>query len=78
MINDLIGVFMEERKDRVVLIGASIGDKSLNDTDEASMKELCELVKTANGEVVGEVIQNIKTIDPSTFIGSGKVLEIKE
>ncbi len=69
---------MEERKDRVVLIGASLGDKSLNDTDEASMKELAELVKTANGEVVGEVIQNIKTIDPSTFIGSGKVLEIKE
>ena len=53
---------MEERKDRVVLIGASIGDKSLNDTDEASMKELCELVKTANGEVVGEVIRILKLL----------------
>ena len=69
---------MEERKDRVVLIGASLGDKSLNDTDEASMKELNELVKTANGEVIGEIVQNIKTIDPATFIGSGKVQEIKE
>ncbi len=69
---------MEEKKDRVVLIGASLGDKSLNDTDEASMKELAELVKTAEGEVVGEIIQNIKTIDPSTFIGSGKVEEIRE
>ena len=64
---------MEERKDRVVLIGASLGDKSLNDTDEASMKELKELVKTANGEVVGEVIQNIKTIDPSTLVQVGYV-----
>lgn len=69
---------MEERRDRVVLIGASLGDKTLNDTDEASMKELNELVKTANGEVIGEIVQNIKTIDPSTFIGSGKVEEIKE
>jgi len=69
---------MEEKKDRVILIGASLGDKSLNDTDEASMKELAELVKTAEGEVVGEIIQNIKSIDPSTFIGSGKVEEIKE
>lgn len=69
---------MEEKKDRVVLIGASLGDKSLNDTDEASMKELAELVKTAEGEVIGEIIQNIKAIDPSTFIGSGKVEEIRE
>jgi len=69
---------METKKDRVVLIGASLGDGSLNDTDEASMKELAELVKTADGEVIGEVIQNIKNIDPSTFIGSGKVEEIKE
>ena len=69
---------METKKDRVVLIGASLGDGSLNDTDEASIKELAELVKTADGEVIGEVVQNIKTIDPSTFIGSGKVLEIKE
>ena len=69
---------MEEKKDRVVLVGACLGDGSLNDTDEASMKELAELVKTAEGEVVGEVIQNIKTIDPSTYIGSGKVEEIRE
>lgn len=69
---------MEDKKVRVVLIGASTGDGSLNDTDEASMKELCELVKTADGEVIGEIVQNIKAIDPSTFIGSGKVEEIKE
>ncbi len=69
---------MEEKKVRVVLIGASLGDGSLNDTDDASMNELGELVKTADGEVVGEIVQNIKTIDPSTYIGSGKVAEIKE
>ena len=69
---------MDTKKDRVVLIGASLGDGSLNDTDEASMNELAELVKTADGEVVGQVIQNIKSVDPSTFIGSGKVEEIRE
>ncbi len=73
-----IGDNMEEKKDRVVLIGASLGDKSLNDTDDASMKELAELVKTAEGEIIGEIVQNIKSIDPSTFIGSGKVEEIRE
>lgn len=69
---------MEKEIQRVVLIGAILGDGTLNDTDEASINELEELVKTAGGVVIGSVVQNIKTIDPSTFIGSGKVEEVRE
>jgi len=41
-----------------------------------SLEELRRLVDTAGGEVVGEACQEIKRVDPSTFIGKGKVEEI--
>ena len=68
----------EEKKDRIVLVGASMGDGTLTDTDEATMKELEELCETAQGEVVGTILQQIKTVDPKTYIGSGKVEEVRE
>jgi GTP-binding protein HflX len=45
---------------------------------EVSMAELAALVETAGGEVVGEVFQSRQTPDPRTFIGEGKVGELKE
>lgn len=68
----------EVKKERVLLIGASMGSGDINDTDEASMNELAELVKAADAEPVGMLIQNIKSIDPRTFIGKGKVEEAAE
>lgn len=44
---------------------------------EASLAELARLVDTAGGEVAGTVWQDLKAISPATFIGSGKVSEIK-
>ena len=46
--------------------------------DETSMEELEELLQTAGGECVGTVFQNKDTPDPRTFIGEGKVAEVKE
>lgn len=42
------------------------------------MAELAALVETAGGEVAGEVFQSRQTPDPRTFIGEGKVAELKE
>ena len=46
--------------------------------DETSMEELEELLRTAGGVCVGTVFQNKDTPDPRTFLGEGKVAELKE
>ena len=51
---------------------------SLNGEDgTVSLKELERLAETANVEVVGTLFQRAKEITPATFIGSGKVVELK-
>ena len=45
---------------------------------EISMEELAALVETAGGECVGSVLQQRAAPDPRTFIGEGKVAELKE
>ena len=43
-----------------------------------SLAELSELVKTAGGVTVGEVIQNREAVHPGTYIGKGKIEEVRE
>lgn len=43
-----------------------------------SLAELSELVKTAGGVTVGEVIQNREARHPGTYIGKGKIEEVRE
>ena len=45
---------------------------------EVSMEELAALVETAGGEVLGMMMQNRASPDPRSFIGEGKVQELKE
>lgn len=45
---------------------------------EDNLDELEELLKTAGAIVVGRMVQNKDSIDNATYIGSGKVLELKE
>lgn len=58
-----------------ILIGVSTND---NDDAEASLLELRELVKTAGAITAGIVIQNREKIHPGTYIGKGKIEEVKE
>ena len=69
----------EEKRNRAVLVGlnASCLSRTVN-ADEESMAELAALLETAGGECVGEVLQNKDAPDPRTFIGEGKVREVKE
>lgn len=68
----------EERKERVIIAGVhrSLAD-GLADTTEESILELAELVKTAGGEVVCEVIQNKSDLEAGTYMGMGKLEELK-
>jgi len=65
----------KELSEKVILVGVSTG--SGEDT-EASLKELAFLVKTAGAEAVGSVIQNRESIHPGTYVGKGKLDEIRD
>ena len=69
----------EEVRDKVVLVGLNSPVlKKEENADEATMEELSALVETAGAETVGMVLQNRPSPDPRTFIGEGKVEEIRE
>lgn len=48
------------------------------DDTEACLEELAELVETAGGITVGTVIQNRENVHPGTYLGKGKIDEVKE
>ncbi|MDE6281359.1 MAG: GTPase HflX, partial [Oscillospiraceae bacterium] len=64
---------------RAVLVGLNAPNLSReeNATDE-SLDELAALLDTAGGQCLATVLQNKSSPDPRTFIGEGKVEEVKE
>ena len=64
----------QERKEKVILIGVSTRE---DEDVEASLCELAELADTAGAEVLGQVIQNREAIHPGTYIGKGKIEEVR-
>lgn len=64
---------------RAVLVGLSSYalDKEDN-ADEATMEELQALLETAGGTCMGTVLQTKSSPDPRTFIGEGKVEEVRQ
>ena len=73
---------LEKREDvrgRAILVGLSCDSAAdFDNSDADTMAELKELLTTAGGETVLTAMQNRHTPDPRTFIGEGKVQEIKE
>ena len=63
---------------RAILAGAGFerSARSGPDSDEAPLEELSQLVKTAGGEEIARVSQQMRRPNPGTFLGSGKVAEI--
>ena len=70
---DLIEV--EERREKVVLFAAA---RAAGDGTEDSLDELAELCDTAGAEVVGRLIQNLDSVSSATYLGKGKVEELRE
>ena len=71
----------ELKKPRDVAVLAGLSSPRLDradNADEETMAELEALVETAGGEAAALVLQNRASPDPRTFIGEGKVEEIKE
>ena len=68
--------YRQLRLEKVVLVGVWVEGTSQD--AENSLKELSALAETAGSEVMAGLIQRRDKPDPATFIGSGKVLELRE
>ncbi len=64
-----------EAEERVILVAVRKSDR---ENTEQSLDELCELASTAGAVTVARVIQNLDNFNPATYIGKGKIDEIKE
>lgn len=65
----------EEIREKVILVG--VQQMSGDDTEE-SVYELGELADTAGAQVAGTVIQRRESIHPGTYIGKGKIEEVRQ
>lgn len=63
-----------ERQEQIILVGVTTSD---NDDTEQSLDELEELGQTAGAVTLAKVIQNREKIHPGTYIGKGKIEEVK-
>jgi GTP-binding protein HflX len=65
----------KEIREKVILVGVQ---QVTGDDTEESVRELGDLADTAGAEVVGTVIQNRDRIHPGTYIGKGKIEEVRQ
>lgn len=66
---------LKKESERVLLVGVGLPRQ---DDVEDSLKELSELAATAGAQTVGQVIQSREQIHPGTYVGKGKIDEIKD
>lgn len=71
----MTGYEMKEPEERVILVGVSLSEQDLT---QESLDELEELARTAKATVVGRLIQSREAVHPATYIGKGKLAELKE
>ena len=67
----------QTKRDLAVLVGLRSPVLREDSTDEESLRELAALVDTAGGQVVGSILQSREKPDPHSFIGEGKVEEVR-
>ena len=65
---------IEEMTERVILVGIQVGREDAWE----SLEELEELASTAGAVTLAKVIQNREDMHPGTYVGKGKIEEIRE
>lgn len=65
----------EKEIEKVILVGIDTGDNEFD--TESCLDELGDLAKTAGAEVVGRLIQKREAINKATYLGKGKIEELK-
>src|SRR6188472_2518294 len=66
-----------EVRERIILVGVTIPPETTEET-EAHLDELAQLVDTAGADVVGRMLQRRDAPDPATYLGKGKIEELRE
>ncbi|MED1010627.1 GTPase HflX [Bacillus mycoides] len=64
---------MEELLQRAILVGVNLGKEA---DFTYSMEELANLTEACDVEVIGQVMQNLQRVNPSHYIGKGKIEEV--
>ena len=64
-----------EIREKLILVAVQTGNAY---ETASSLDELQELVRTAGAETVGRVVQNRESVHPGTYIGKGKIAEVKD
>ena len=65
----------EHIKERMILVGVDTGSP---EAAERSLDELADLTETAGAQTAGRLIQARESIHPATYIGKGKLEELKD
>lgn len=65
----------EKEIEKVILVGIDTGDNEFD--AESCLDELGDLAKTAGAEVVGRLIQKREAVNRATYLGKGKIEELK-
>jgi GTP-binding protein HflX len=71
------GLIERTFRERIVLVGVTVAPAREDDT-ERSLDELAQLVDTAGADEVARIVQRRHSPEPATFIGKGKVTELRE
>ena len=66
---------LAKETERVILVGVCVSGQE--DTED-SLEELKDLADTAGADTVGRLIQNREQVHPGTYIGKGKIEELKD
>jgi len=66
---------LKQDAERVILVAVSLQGQ---DDVDSSLDELSELASTAGAETVGRLIQSREQVHPGTYIGKGKIEELKD
>jgi len=79
MVNEALTdtLISREEREKLVLVGVALGNEHLDEV-EASLDELAQLVDTAGADEVARVVQRRDRPDPATYIGKGKVEELRD
>lgn len=66
---------VKDQEELLILVGVATSD---GDDTKESLDELEELAATAGAKTVAKVIQNRENVHPGTYIGKGKIEEVRE
>ena len=68
----------EEQREKAIMVGVRIGPETHQGLNlDESLQELELLAETAGIDVLGSITQNLASPNPRTYIGTGKLEELK-